>query len=151
MTEAPDFTLNDTSNNSVSLSDYKGKSNVVLLFFPLAFSGVCTKELCSTRDNLKIYDSLNAEVFGISVDSFFTLRAFKEANNLNFRLLSDFNKEVSDSYGVLNNDFFGMRGVSKRSVFVINKKGEILYKEIKEDADKMPDFGAVQEALAKSN
>lgn len=151
MKEAPDFTLNDTSNNKVSLSDYKGKSNVVILFFPLAFSSVCTKELCSTRDNLKIYDSLNAEVFGISVDSFFTLRAFKEANNLNFRLLSDFNKEVSNSYGVLNNDFFGMRGVSKRSVFVINKKGEIIYEEVKENADEMPDFGAVQEVLAKSN
>ncbi|MEX0595437.1 MAG: redoxin domain-containing protein, partial [Candidatus Paceibacterota bacterium] len=121
MKKAPDFTLKDTTNAEVSLSDFKGKSNVVLLFFPLAFSSVCTKELCSTRDNLKIYNSLNAEVFGISVDSFFTLKAFKEANNINFPLLSDFNKEVSESYGVLNNDFFGMRGVSNRSVFVINK------------------------------
>lgn len=150
MIKAPDFTLKDTGNKDVSLSDYKGESNIVLLFFPLAFSSVCTKELCNTRDNMKIYDSLNAEVFGISIDSFFTLKAFKEANNLNFKLLSDFNKEVSKNYGVLNDDFFGMRGVSDRAVFVINKEGDIIYKEIKEDADEMPDFGAVQQALAKS-
>jgi peroxiredoxin len=150
MKKAPDFTLKDTSNQDVKLSDYRGSSNIVLLFFPLAFSGVCTKEVCSTRDNLKIYDSLNAVVFGISVDSFFTLKAFKQSNNLNFTLLSDFNKKVSESYGVLNHDFFGMRGVANRSVFVINNSGYIIYEEVKENADEMPDFGAVQEVLANS-
>ncbi|MBD3615756.1 MAG: peroxiredoxin [Gracilimonas sp.] len=145
---APDFTLKDTHNKDVILSEYIGKKNVVLLFFPLAFSGVCTKELCSTRDNLKIYDSLNTEVFGISIDSFFTLRAFKEANNLNFKLLSDFNKEVSKEYDALYENYYGMKGVSKRSVFVIDKKGRITYQEILEDSDKLPDFNKVQQALA---
>lgn len=117
-TKAPKFTLKNTQKEDVSLYDINEGSNVILLFFPLAFSGVCTKELCSTRDNLKIYNSLDAKVIGISVDSFFSLKAFKEANNLNFMLLSDFNKEVSKSYGVLYDDFYGMHGVSKRAVFV---------------------------------
>ena len=145
---APDFTLKDTQNKDVVLSEYIGEKNVVLLFFPLAFSGVCTKELCSTRDNLKIYDSLNAEVFGISIDSFFTLRAFKEANNLNFKLLSDFNKEVSKEYDALYENYYGMKGVSKRSVFVIDKKGRVIHQEVLEDSDKIPDFNKVQQALA---
>lgn len=121
---------------------------MVLLFFPLAFSGTCTKELCTTRDNLKIYDSLDAEVLAISVDSFFTLKAYKEAHNLNFSLLSDFNKEVSKKYGVLYEDFFGLKGVSKRSVFVIDKKGGVAYQEILEESGKLPDFNKVQETLA---
>lgn len=147
MTIAPDFTLKDTQNEDFVLSEHIGKNNIVLLFFPLAFSGVCTKELCSARDNLKIYESLNAEIFGISVDSFFTLKAFKEANNLNFKLLSDFNKEVSKKYDTLYDDYFGMKGVSKRSVFVIDKKGGIIHREILEDSDKIPDFSAVQNIL----
>ena len=151
MKSAPDFTLKDQNNDDVSLSDYKNEKNVVLLFFPLAFSSVCTKELCSTRDNLKIYDSLEAEVLGISIDSFFTLKAFKEANNLNFSLLSDFNKEVSKKYNVLYEDFFGMKGVSKRSVFVIDQEGRIVHSEILEDAGDMPDLSKVQEVLAELN
>lgn len=148
METAPDFTLKDTDNKDVSLSDFKGDKNVVLLFFPLAFSGVCTKELCSTRDNLKIYNSLEAEVLGISADSFFTLKAFKEANNLNFSLLSDFNKEVSKKYDSFYEDYYGMKGVPKRSVFVIDKKGTIAHQEILEDSDKLPDLNKVQEVLA---
>lgn len=151
MTKAPDFTLNDTQNNSVSLSDFNNESNVVLLFFPLAFSSVCTKELCNTRDNYKLYNALDAEVIGISVDSFFSLRAFKEANNINFSLLSDFNKEVSEKFGVLDMDFFGMKGVSKRSVFVIDKDQNIVHKEILDDADDLPDFSKVQDVLADLN
>ncbi len=145
---APDFTLKNTQNEDISLSNFKGEKNVVLLFFPLAFSGTCTKELCSTRDNLKIYDSLDAEVLAISVDSFFTLKAYKEAHNLNFSLLSDFNKEVSKKYDVLYEDFFGLKGVSKRSVFVIDKKGGVVHQEILEESGKIPDFNKVQEALA---
>ena len=148
METAPNFTLTDTNRNQVSLDDFKGEKNVVLLFFPLAFSSVCTKELCSTRDNLKIYDSLDAEVLGISIDSFFTLKAFKEANNLNFSLLSDFNKEVSAKYNTLYEDYFGMKGVSKRSVFVIDKKGRVVHKEILEDSGQIPDLSKVQEVLA---
>jgi len=148
MDKAQNFTLKDTKNEDVSLDSYKGEKNVVLLFFPLAFSGVCTKELCSTRDNLKIYESLDAEVFGISIDSFFTLKAFKEANNLNFKLLSDFNKKVSEMYGVLYEDYFGMKGVAKRSVFVIDRQGGIVHSEILEDSGKMPNLSKVQEVLA---
>ncbi|WP_421774618.1 redoxin domain-containing protein [Gracilimonas sp.] len=148
METAPDFTLKNTKNEYVSLSDFLGERNVVLLFFPLAFSGVCTKELCSTRDNLKIYNSLDAEVFAISIDSFFTLKAFKEANNLNFTLLSDFNKEVSKKYDSLYDNYFGMKGVTKRSVFVINKEGRVVHQEILEDSGQIPDFSKVQEVLA---
>lgn len=148
MNKAPEFTLQNTDGENVSLEDYKAQQNVVLLFFPLAFSGVCTKELCSTRDNLKIYESLDAKVIGISIDSFFALKAFKEANNLNFSLLSDFNKEVSKKYNTLYDDFYGMKGVAKRSVFVIDKKGETVHSEILEDADNIPDLNKVQEVLA---
>ncbi|MFD2532253.1 peroxiredoxin [Gracilimonas halophila] len=151
MNTAPNFTLQDTNGEEVSLSDFRDQKNVVLIFFPLAFSGVCTKELCTTRDNLKIYSSLDAEVIGISVDSFFTLKAFKESNNLNFSLLSDFNKEVSEQYDTLYQDYFGMKGVSKRSVFVIDKEGRVVHQEVLEDSGKLPDFGKVQDALADLN
>ncbi|SMO37149.1 peroxiredoxin [Gracilimonas mengyeensis] len=147
--KAPEFTLQNTNGDEVSLTDFKGEKNVVLLFFPLAFSSVCTKEMCSTRDNLKMFNALDAEVIGISVDSFFALRAFKESNNLNFTLLSDFNKEASKAYDVLNEDFFGMKGVSKRAAFVINKEGDIVHSEILEDAGNQPDFNRIQEVLAE--
>jgi peroxiredoxin len=148
MEKASDFSLPDTNNKPVTVSEFFGDQNVVLIFFPLAFSGVCTKELCSTRDNMKVYESLNAKVLAISVDSFFTLKAFKETNNLNFSLLSDFNKEVSKKYDTLYKDYFGMKGVSKRSVFVIDKQGRIVYKEILEDSGNIPQFDKVQEVLA---
>ncbi len=151
MKVAPNFTLKNTDNEDVTLADFKGEKNVVLLFFPLAFSSVCTQELCSTRDNYKIYDSLDAEVLGISVDSFYTLKAFKESNNLNFSLLSDFNKEVSSKYDVLYEDFFGMKGVAKRSVFVIDKEGQIAHHEILEHAGDLPNLAKVQEVLVGLN
>ncbi|HET9277486.1 MAG TPA: peroxiredoxin, partial [Flavitalea sp.] len=91
---APDFSLYDTERNKVTLSDLRGK-NIVLLFFPFAFSSVCTRELCSVRDSIGDFATLEAEVFGISVDSHYTLAKYKEDQNLNFSLLSDFNKEVS--------------------------------------------------------
>ncbi|MDZ7680333.1 MAG: redoxin domain-containing protein [Fodinibius sp.] len=93
-TLAPDFTLQNTEGQEITLSDFRAKKNVVLLFFPLAFTGTCTKELCTTRDNMKLYNSLDAEVIAISVDSFFTLKEFKKGHNLNFTLLSDFNRTV---------------------------------------------------------
>ncbi len=147
---APGFTLKNTRGDDVSLSDFKGEKNVVLLFFPLAFTSTCTEELCSTRDNLKIFDSLNAEVLGISsADSFFVLREFKSAQNLNFTLLSDFNGEAAGKYGVLYDDFFGMKGVSKRSVFVIDKEGVVQHTEVLEDAGKMPDLDRIIEVLTE--
>lgn len=148
--KAPDFTLQNTEGEEISLSALKKDGNVVILFFPLAFSSVCTKEVCTTRDNLKIYNALNARVVGISVDSFFTLKAFKVSNNLNFPLLSDFNKEVSKTFGVLDMDFFGMKGVSKRSVFVVGTDGNILHKEILDDVGNMPDLAKVQTVLAEA-
>lgn len=146
---APEFTLNNTSGDSVSLEDLKQRSSgdILLIFFPLAFSSVCTDELCTVRDNMKFYDSLNATVAGISVDSFFTLKEFKKANNLKFPLLSDFNKEVSEAYGALYEDYFGMKGVSKRSVFIIDAEGKIKYAEVLEDSGKLPDFKAIQKVL----
>src|ERR1700749_4895600 len=102
--QAPEFSLYDSDKQKVSLSDYKGK-NVLLLFFPQAFTGTCTKELCSTRDNIALYNEANAQVFGISVDSIFTLAKYKEEQKLNFPLLSDFNKNVSTEYGTIYETF----------------------------------------------
>ena len=147
--KAPDFTLYDSDKQQISLSDYKGK-NVLLLFFPQAFTGTCTKELCSTRDNIALYNQANAQVFGISVDSIFTLARYKEDQHLNFPLLSDFNKTTSTDYGSLYETFgFGMKGVSKRSAFVLDKQGIIRYAEVLENASELPDFAAIQKTLSE--
>ena len=148
---APDFSLYDTEKNKITLSDLRGK-NVVLLFFPFAFSRVCTKEMCSVRDTMDNYAKLDAEVFGISVDSHYTLAKYKQDQNLNFSLLSDFNKEVSAAYGSLYEKFgLDMRGVSKRSAFVIDKQGIVRYGEILENPGETPDFGKIQDILASVN
>ncbi|KAA5536619.1 redoxin domain-containing protein [Taibaiella lutea] len=148
---APGFTLRDSDKKEVSLQDYKGK-NLVILFFPLAFTGVCTTELCSLRDNMNIYNGLNAAVVAISVDSLFTLDKFKQEQGYNFPLLSDFNKDVSAAYDSLYEDFvLGMKGVSKRSAFVVDKEGKIQYAEVLEDAGKVPDFDAIQNVLKTLN
>ncbi|MEJ6692739.1 MAG: peroxiredoxin [Saprospiraceae bacterium] len=147
--KAPLFTLRNSAKEEVSLSDYKEK-NVVVLFFPLAFTGVCTTELCEIRDSIAEYNNMNAEVMAISVDSPFTLAKFKEEQGYNFLLLSDFNKEVSRAYGSLYEDFvLDMKGVSKRSAFVIDKEGTIKYVEVLENAADIPNFEAVKEALAE--
>ncbi len=148
---APEFALFNTEKNKVSLSDYKGK-NVVLLFFPLAFSGVCTKELCSMRDDMAKYNGMNAAILGVSIDSLFTLGRFKQENLLEFDLLSDFNKEVSALYACLYESFaFEMRGVSKRSAFVIDADGIIRYAEVLESAGDLPNFEAIDECLKGLN
>lgn len=145
---APDFTLYNTEKQPVTLSEQKG-NNVLLLFFPLAFTSVCTAELCSVRDNFKLYESLQAVPIGISVDSLYALKKFKEEQALNFDLLSDFNKEVSEAYGSLYGQWgFGMRGVSKRSAFVIDKNGIVQYAEVLENAGEQPNFAAIREKLA---
>ena len=149
--KAPDFTLKNTEGKDITLSSCRDEKNVVLLFFPLAFTSTCTEELCTTRDNMKLYDSMDAQVMGISVDSFFTLKEFKKAQNLNFPLLSDFNKEVSSKYNSLYKDFFGMQGVAKRSAFVIDQEGMIRHKEILEDAGQIPDFKTIQQTLSDLN
>jgi peroxiredoxin len=148
---APDFKLFNTEKKEISLSDYRGK-NLVILFFPLAFTGVCTAELCNIRDNYNIYTSLNAEVIGISIDSLFSLERFKKEQNYNFDLLSDFNKTTAKAYNSLYETFgFGMIGVTKRSAFVIDKQGAIQYAEILEDAGKQPDFDAIKATLERLN
>lgn len=144
---APDFALLDSDKNEVKLSALKG-SNVLLLFFPLAFTSTCTAELCATRDDIATYNNANAKVFGISVDSRFVLAKFKEEQHLNFPLLSDFNKEASAAYGSLYEDFIGMKGVSKRSAFVIDKNGLLQYAEVLEKASDIPNFAAIQQVLA---
>jgi glutaredoxin-dependent peroxiredoxin len=148
---APDFALFSDEKKEVKLSDYKGK-NVVILFFPQAFTGVCTAELCDMRDNMHKYQALNAQILGISVDSVFTLDKFKELQNYNFPLLSDFNKTVSKQYGSLYKVFaFGMSGVSKRSAFVIDAEGIVRYAEVLESAGDVPNFAAINAALAGLN
>lgn len=149
---APSFTLFDTDKKAVSLSEFKGQ-NVVVLFFPLAFTGVCTTELCSIRDNIGTYNNANAQVLGISVDSIFTLGKFKEEQKLNFPLLSDFNKNASKSFDVLYEVFpaFEMQGVSKRSAFVIDKEGVVQYEEVCATPGDLPDFAAIQNVLNTLN
>jgi peroxiredoxin len=144
---APQFTLYSTVKQQVSLSDFKDQK-VVLHFFPLAFTSTCTTQLCTMRDNFGYYEGLNAVVFGISVDTPFTLAKFKEEQNLQFELLSDFNKEVSAAYGCIYEEFIlGLKGVSKRAVFVIDEAQNIIYAEVLEDARDLPDFAAIAEAV----
>ena len=137
---APDFTLFDSEKNKITLSGQRDQ-NVLLLFFPLAFTSTCTAELCSIRDNISFYNNVNARVFGISVDALQSLAKYKTDQKLNFTLLSDFNKNVSTDYGCLYELFsYNMKGVSKRSAFIIDKSGIIQYAEILEHAGEQPNF-----------
>lgn len=145
---APDFTLYDTDRQPVTLRQQRG-SKVVLLFFPLAFTSVCTAELCSMRDDIARYNDANAKVFGISVDSNATLKKFKEEQGLNFTLLSDFNKEASTAFGALYDTFGGwMKGVSKRAAFVLDENGVVVHAEVLENAGDLPDFEKIRSAVA---
>ena len=144
---APDFTLFDSDKKKVSLNEHRGE-NVLLLFFPFAFSSVCTAELCTVRDNISKYDSVQAKVFGISVDSLYTLAKFKIDQNLNFTLLSDFNKEISYTYEAFYETFsYGMKGVSKRAAFIIDKIGLVQYVEVLENASEQPKFDLIIKRL----
>ena len=148
--EAPNFTLKTKTAeglNDISLSDYNGKSNVVLLFFPFAFTSVCMAEACSVRDDLSAYEDLNAKVLAISVDSPFAQEVMSQKEGLNFPLLSDFNKNVSQDYGILYEDFIGFKGVSKRSAFVVSKEGKITFSWSSEDPKQLPDFSEIKNAL----
>lgn len=144
---APELSLYNTNKDLITLSSLRGKP-VLLLFFPLAFTGVCTKELCMTRDNLTLYNDLDTTVLGISVDSPFSLKRFKEDNQINFDLLSDFNKRASRDYGCLYDTFVcDMEGVAKRSAFVVDAAGVIRYAEVLESAGDIPDFDAIKTCL----
>jgi len=145
--KAPDFSLRATDKSLVKLSEYRGK-NVVLLFFPFAFTGVCTKELCYMRDSLAQYENLDAQILAISVDSPYTLAKWKEEQQFNFPLLSDFNKTVSKKYDTIYKEFaLGLKGVSKRSALVIDREGVLRFVEVLENAGELPDFDAIQSIL----
>lgn len=145
--KAPDFSLYSSEKELIPLHDFQGK-NVVLLFFPVAFTSTCTKEMCETRDDIAIYDDLNTEVLGISIDTVHALARFKAENDLNFRLLSDFNKEVIRAYDVMYEEYgYGMKGVAKRAVYVIDGEGIIRHIEVLEKAGQMPDMEAMKEAI----
>jgi glutaredoxin-dependent peroxiredoxin len=149
--QAPDFKLFNTDKKTITLSEHRGK-NILLLFYPLAFTSTCTAELCSTRDCMEMYNGLDTVVIGISNDSLFVQGKFKEALQLNFDLLSDFNKNVSEDYGSLYPEFiYGMKGVSKRSAFIVDKKGIIQYSEILENASEQPDYEKIKACLESLN
>jgi peroxiredoxin len=145
--KAPDFTLMNQDREPVTLSKLGGKP-VVLAFFPAAFSGVCQKELCTFRDSMGQLSKANAQVFGISVDTFFVLKAFQDQQKLNFPLLSDFNKQVIRDYGVFNEDMIGLKGIARRAVFVLDKDGVIRHREVLDDARNEPNYQKVYDSLA---
>ncbi len=145
---APDFTLVNQDREPVTLSESRGRP-VVLAFFPGAYSDTCTKELCTIRDHLATLGTARAQVYGISVDSFFALKAFQRDQNLPFPLLSDFNKEVIRLYGVFNEDMIGLKGLAYRSIFVIDASGGVRYREVVEDARNEPDYSKVFQVLAE--
>jgi len=149
---APDFTLKSKTSDGlvdVTLSGNYDNINSVLLFFPFAFTGVCMEEACSVRDDLPAFSELNASVYGISVDSPFAQEAMANEKDLNFPLLSDFNKDVSKAYDVLYDDFIGFQGVSKRSAFIINMSGDIAYSWSSDDPKQLPEFQAIKDSLSR--
>jgi peroxiredoxin len=147
-TKAPDFTLVNQDREPVTLSQEVRKGNVVLAFFPGAFSGTCTKELCSFRDTMADFKTVNAQVLGVSTDTFFALKAWDDQQHFEFPLLSDYNKDVIRAYGVVNPDMIGLKDIAKRAVFVIDKLGVVRYREVLDDARNLPDYGKLSEALA---
>jgi peroxiredoxin len=147
---APDFDLKATLGESVSLEELKRKGPTLLLFFPLAFTPVCTNELTKVRDNYEQYEKLGASVVAASVDSPFTLKVLAEQLKLPFPLLSDFNRETTRAYGALYDNLMGLRNVAKRSAFVIDEKGVVRYRWVSEDASVLPDFEEIQATLKKA-
>ncbi|MFM2307375.1 MAG: hypothetical protein RLZZ367_2044 [Bacteroidota bacterium] len=148
-TKAPDFKLFNTDKKEVSLSDFAGKT-LIIHFFPAAFTGVCTAQMCSSRDDLASYNDLNAAIVGVSVDMPFTLGVFKEKNGINFDLLSDFNKTLIHDYDMyLENFALGLKGVAKRGVAVVDKNGVVQYTETTENPGVQVNFDALKEAVEK--
>jgi peroxiredoxin len=145
--KAPDFTLVNQDRENVTLSHEVGNGNVVLAFFPGAFSGTCTRELCNLRDTMGNFRKVNAKVLGISTDTFFALKGWDDQQKFGFLLLSDYNKEVIAKYGVVNPDMIGLKNIAKRAVFVIDKGGVVRYREVLEDARNEPDYAKLNEAL----
>jgi peroxiredoxin len=149
--KAPDFTLKNSDMEEVNLASFQGKSHVVLLFVPLAFTSVCTAELCEISGGLNAYSGLGAQVLGISVDSPFSLKAWAEKEGITVPLLSDFNREVAAAYGAQYDELLGFKGVAKRSAFVIDKTGTVRYAEVSDDPKVVPDFAAIKACLEGLN
>lgn len=147
--KAPDFTLVNQDRENVTLSHELGKGGVVLAFFPGAFSGTCTKEMCTLRDSMSNFKNVNAQVLGVSTDTFFALKAWGDQQKLGFPLLSDYNKDVINKYGVVNPDMIGLKNIAKRAVFVIDKGGVVRYREVLDDARNEPDYAKINDAVAK--
>lgn len=147
--KATDFTLVNQDREAVTLSAELANGPVVLAFFPGAFSGTCTKEMCSLRDSMSNFTQVNAKVLGISTDTFFALKAWGDQQKLGFPLLSDYNKEVIGPYGVVNPDMVGLKNIAKRAVFVIDKTGVVTYREVLDDARNEPDYAKLKDAVAK--
>lgn len=146
--KAPDFTLHNQDRQDVTLSNELKKGPVVLAFFPAAFSSVCHQEMCTFRDSTSDLNKVNANVLGVSTDTFFTLKAWGDQLKLNFPLLSDYNKDVIRQYGVVNPDMIGLKDIAKRAVFVIDRNGVVRHREVLEDARNEPDYGKVKQMLA---
>ena len=150
--KAPDFTLKSKQASGlvdVKLSDHFGKRNTVLLFFPAAFTGVCTQEMCSITAGRNEYSSLNADVIGVSVDNPFAQEAWAQKEKIGITLASDLNKKVAEAYGVLLPDLIGMGAVAARAAFVIDKNGVVQYSEQTPTPKDLPNFNAIKETLAK--
>jgi peroxiredoxin len=146
--KAPSFKLFNTEKKEISLEDFKGKT-LIVHFFPAAFTGVCTTQLCTVRDAITMYKNDTCDVVALSVDMPFTLGKFKELNNLPFDVLSDFNKETATAYGALCDTWvMNLKGVAKRSAFVIDGNGMVQYAEVLESAGDLPDFAAINETVA---
>jgi peroxiredoxin len=146
--KAPDFTLPNQDREPVTLSEQLKNGPVVLAFFPAAFSSVCTTEMCTFRDSAAELNKVHAKVLGVSVDTFFALKAWADAQKLDFPLLSDFNKTVVRQYDVVNPDMIGLKDIAKRAVFVIDRGGVVRYREVLDDARNEPDYGKVKQTLA---
>ena len=146
--KAPDFTLPNQDRENVTLSDKLRNGPVVLAFFPAAFSSVCQQEMCTFRDSMAELNKSNAQVLGVSTDTFFALKAWGDSQKLNFPLLSDYNKNVIRSYGVVNADMIGLKDISKRAVFVIGRDGTVKHREVLDDARNEPNYEKVKQALA---
>ena len=147
---APDLTLFDMDWKQRSLMEFRGKK-LVLAFFPGAFTSVCTKEMCTLRDDLAKLESLDAQVIAVSVNDPFTLKGFHEDNALNFPLLSDYMRRVVKTYGIELYDFAGLKGytVAKRSIFIIDAEGMIRWKWVSEDPGVQPEYAEIRKQLEK--
>jgi peroxiredoxin len=145
---APDFTLMNQDRQPVTLSAALQSGPVVLAFVPAAFSSVCQTELCTFRDSIAALGAAKAQVFGISTDTFFTLKAWNDQQRFGFPLLSDYNKDAIRRYNVVNPDMIGLKDIAKRAVFVIDRQGIVRHKEVLEDARNEPDYEQVKAALA---